>query len=120
MLITLKGKHVHLSEAIHTYAEAAAEAAMAKYHLHPTSLKGTLDKNAEGLFELTLTAHLEKAWTERIEHSHKDPYKAVDSAFAALDVRNKDHKKRAVDHAKHHDNHHYMTKVKLAEALLSD
>lgn len=117
MLVALKGKHIHLSEAVQTYVDGLAEATISKYHLHPIEMHAHFDKDPHGLFIFSLVAHMAKAWTTRVSGEDRDAYKAIDGAFAHLAAQIRQHKKRDVDHQRHHDNHHFEDKVKRADNL---
>lgn len=118
MLTILKGKHAQLGTSIQEYAAAAAEALAKKYNLNPTSLRGTVERLKNKQFAFSLEGHLFRGWTERILAHGATPYQAVDSAFARLAERIAHHKKRMVDHMRHHDNHHFVDKIKLSETMI--
>lgn len=118
MLISLTGKHLSLGPAIQKYADDLAKQFQEKFAVAPIEVHGSFDKDVHGSFSFVLIAHMAKAWTAR-SHSHaRDPYKAVDEAFALLKDQIRRHKKRDTDHHHHHDNHHYQTKVDVAARLM--
>ncbi len=104
MRLTVTGRRVEISEAFRQSAEDGLKEFCEKYQVDPVEATVILSKSGFN-FQIDVHVHLNRGVDLRASAQHQDAYAGFAGVVDLLGTRIRRHKKRLVDHHKHHDNH---------------